>query len=315
MKIKLLLIINLLFMTLIANAQWKEANINISMGQVYSLLTNGNKLYAGTNDGVYISSDNGKNWTAVNTGLTNKNVRKLTKSGNNIISGTYDGGVFMSSDGKTWKAINNGLTNKNVQALAVSGNNIFVGTKGGVFLSSNNGSSWKAINNGLTSIDIKCLLINGSNILAGTFNGGVFLSTDNGENWSAINGNLTGRGLMTKALASNGSDIYLINLNGIFISTDNGTSWNEINKDIENTDIRSIIVDGEKLFLGASGGDIFFTQNNGEKWSKYTLGPEVKYGNPGTSTTSLTIVGSNIFAGQDRGVLVWVRELSEVVEK
>jgi ligand-binding sensor domain-containing protein len=55
----------------------------------------GNTLYAGTNGGVFKSTDDGNNWSAVNTGLSNTSIRALAVDGNNTLyAGTDGGGVF-----------------------------------------------------------------------------------------------------------------------------------------------------------------------------------------------------------------------------
>jgi hypothetical protein len=132
---------------------WHEVD---STGQpadttIHCLAVNGTDLFAGTENGVFLSS-NGLNWTAINNGLTNLDVRALAFNGSNLFAGT-GGGVFRSTNnGASWTPVNNGLTGHalNVLSFVFNGNNLFTGTwRGGVFLSKNNGASWKAVNTGL----------------------------------------------------------------------------------------------------------------------------------------------------------------------
>lgn len=121
-------------------AQWTQANGPFG-GDVYSLATSGTYLFAGTNEGVYLSTNNGTSWTAVNSGLTNLNVQYLAVSGTNLFAGTLGGGVFLSiNNGTSWTST--GLSNNAIHALAVNGTNLFAGTNDGVFISSSNGVSW-----------------------------------------------------------------------------------------------------------------------------------------------------------------------------
>ncbi len=60
------------FLTMTATAQWAHTNGPYG-GIVYSLLSAGTNLYAGTGRGVFVSSDTGASGSAANTGLTNKN--------------------------------------------------------------------------------------------------------------------------------------------------------------------------------------------------------------------------------------------------
>ena len=78
------------------NAQWLKTNKPYN-GDIFCLAvspneTGGTNLFAGTNDGVFISTDNGTNWFPVNTGLA-RNVISIIISGNNLFAGT-DGGVW-----------------------------------------------------------------------------------------------------------------------------------------------------------------------------------------------------------------------------
>ncbi len=249
----------------------------------------GTNIFAGTDNGVFLSNNYGYSWTAKNTGLTNTNVKSLALSGTNIFAGT-DGGVFLSTNnGNNYTAVNNGLTNTNIKSLVISGSNIFAGTDGGVFLSTNNGSSWTAVNNGLTNTYIKSLVISGTNIFAGT-DGGVFLSTNNGSSWTAVNNGLTNTYI--KSLAISGTNIFAGTDGGVFLSTNNGSSWTAVNNGLTNTYIKSLVISGTNIFAGTTGGGVFKSTDNGSSWTA------VNNGFPAGSTVfSLVTVGQYIYAG------------------
>ncbi|MEA3448944.1 MAG: hypothetical protein U9Q98_10955, partial [Bacteroidota bacterium] len=52
----------------IVTAQWTQTNGPYG-GHINSIAISGTNIFAGTWDGVFLSSDNGQNWTAVNNGL------------------------------------------------------------------------------------------------------------------------------------------------------------------------------------------------------------------------------------------------------
>jgi ligand-binding sensor domain-containing protein len=113
---------------------WTPVNSGLANTSVYSLVTSGSNLFAGTGGGVFRSTNNGASWIAVSNGLTNYDVSCLVVSGTNLLAGTRGGGVFRSTDnGASWTAVNNGLTNLHVYSLAVSSTNLFAGTSGGVW--------------------------------------------------------------------------------------------------------------------------------------------------------------------------------------
>ena len=176
---------------------------------VYTVLKNGNDLYAGTGgQGIFMSSNYGTSWNAVNNGLTNQNVRALAADNINLYAGTSGGGIFISSDsGSNWTASNTGLTNGNITAITIDGTNIFAGTSnGGIFLSSDNGTNWTAVNNGLLNLQITALVSENGNVYAGTNGGGVYVSSNNGANWIAENNGLTNSSI--SGLSISGSTIY-----------------------------------------------------------------------------------------------------------
>ena len=194
----------LIALVISANAQWQQTNGPCG-GTIKCLTVNSNNIFAGTINGVFLSTNNGANWTA--TGLANTRVLSLAVSGNNIFAGTYGDGVYLSTNnGANWTAVNTGLANTDVRSLAVSGSNIFAGTDGGgVFLSTTNGANWTVVNTGLIATNVSPLAVSGSDIFAGTVDG-IFLSTNNGANWTAVNTGLPNTDCTS--LAVSGSDIF-----------------------------------------------------------------------------------------------------------
>ena len=85
-----------LFLSNTANAQWVQTNGPFG-GTINSLAVSGTNIFAGTLDGVFLSTDNGSNWIGVNNGLSSTVVLSLLVSGTNIFAGTLDGGVFTSA--------------------------------------------------------------------------------------------------------------------------------------------------------------------------------------------------------------------------
>jgi hypothetical protein len=163
---------------------WTITPTNLKDTKVYSLAVRDTDIYAGTEGGIFRSTNNGVDWTAVNNGLTNLDVRALAVNGANLFAGTSGGGVFLSTnDGASWTPVNNGLTGLALDVLSFvfSGNNLFVGTwRGGVFLSTDNGANWTAVNTDMMSSDVHPasvvhgLAIVGTDLYAGTRGAGVW---------------------------------------------------------------------------------------------------------------------------------------------
>ena len=94
-----------LLLSTLGHAQWEQSSNGIWGGNinVVSVDPLTNYLYAGTQYGIYKSTNNGSSWTANNNGLLYPDVRAIAISGSNIFAGTNGGGVFLSTDyGNSW---------------------------------------------------------------------------------------------------------------------------------------------------------------------------------------------------------------------
>ncbi|MBT3207266.1 MAG: hypothetical protein HN704_03075 [Bacteroidetes bacterium] len=151
---------------------------NLSGVRVTTFVSYGTTVYAGTDEGLYSSNDNGMNWTLVSV-LDSEYVISIAIKGTNIFVGTTDN-VFFSNNGSSWSTINNGLpSNIYSSSVSISGNYVFAGISseesGGVYFSDDNGDNWVKINNGLTSnVNIENIEINDHYIFASADDDGLW---------------------------------------------------------------------------------------------------------------------------------------------
>jgi ligand-binding sensor domain-containing protein len=162
-------------------------------------------VFAGTNGGVFLSTNSGSDWIRANNGMTDTLVRALAISGTKLFAGTGSGGVFLSTnDGSSWTPKDTGLTNRSVFSLAFIGTNLFAGTEAGVFVSTTNGASWASTSSGLPiSTSVFSLAVSGLNLIAGT-NAGVFASSNRGTSWTAVNAGLKDTNVSSLAICGTG---------------------------------------------------------------------------------------------------------------
>lgn len=104
---------------------WTDISERLPSSSVFSLVTSGNTLFAGTGRGVH-KYDINTGWMAAN--LDTFKVNTLAVSGTNLFAGTKWGVYRSTNNGATWTEINAGLGNKNVNSLVVSGSNLVAGT-------------------------------------------------------------------------------------------------------------------------------------------------------------------------------------------
>jgi len=114
---------------------------------VYTLLVKGTKIFAGTDNGIFVSSNHGDNWTQLDFDPMNGEVHCFLVNGSIIFAGTdagqwrcNEGGIFCSDDdGITWIPSNVGLQDncqdKRVYAFAIVDSILFSGSWGGEFIS------------------------------------------------------------------------------------------------------------------------------------------------------------------------------------
>jgi len=165
-----------------AGVNWTKMNAGLTDSCVICLAIDPgfpNVIYAGTNKGVFKSTDAGTTWTAAGTTGTHITSLVIDTFDTKIIyastAGFYDWkesgigkdyypgkGIFKSTDGgNNWFPINNGLADSNGQEYPdilslslnpVYSNRIYAATDVGVYRSTDGGLNWSPLGNGLTYV-------------------------------------------------------------------------------------------------------------------------------------------------------------------
>jgi hypothetical protein len=223
-------------------------------------------FYAGTDTGVYKSTDSGGTWSPSNTGLTNTIVMALAinpATPTTLYAGTYGGGVFKSTNsGGTWSAVNSGLTDHYIRVLAInpsSSATLYAGTDTDLFKSTDGGGSWSDVSTGGTPYYIWSLAIDPVTpaiIYAGTI-AGVYRSANGGGSWSAINSGLTYPRVQALAIdPATPTTIYAgTYAGGVFKSWNSGQTWHTFHTGL--TDVYSLLIDPSTpadVYAGTNSG-------------------------------------------------------------
>ncbi|MGA9294239.1 MAG: T9SS type A sorting domain-containing protein, partial [Ignavibacteriaceae bacterium] len=247
-----------------------------------------NFIFAGTDSGIYKSSDAGNNWIPVNSGLNSSNVFSLAfKPGVSggvpvLYAGTGDG-ISKSTDyGESWRIVGAPsewtFASANSELYAVSSKEPYQPKYNNyhtvIYHSSDNGVNWDEKFSGylynkshISSIDI--MDYDGKPELFASIDGypinytvpysSIIMSRDSGKSWKKIfpdtanhllNLKINKASIFVETIPTNSSDgIYL------FKSANNGDTWEKIDTGY----VSAFSFDNNKIFTGGNFIDLTFT--------------------------------------------------------
>jgi hypothetical protein len=297
------------FVTTDNGLSWNPMNSGLTNLWVFAFAIDSSKIFAGTNNGVSLSTNKGSNWTDVSNGIGyGLDVPALGVLGSNIFAGGSSGGIFRSSDnGAEWSQINSGMCNFWIGVIHIDDNTIYAdaGPIACMFESTNDGTSWNIHSYANAPATTLCFAVShsittGTNIFMGS-DVGLFRSIDNCVSWTQVGfADTSVSALLVSPVVGDtgGTNIFASCNGGLYRSANNGTSWTLANSGIPvNTYIFCFAVSGTSLFTGTSRG-VFLSTDNGTNWTA------VNSGLPYPWVSTLVVSGINLFAGNFNGVFL-----------
>ncbi|MCX6149248.1 MAG: T9SS type A sorting domain-containing protein [Ignavibacteriales bacterium] len=230
-------------------------------------------IFAGTNQGMYRSTDDGFTWVLTN--LTNVVWSVAVTTNGVLFAGTSDNGVNRSTDdGATWISVS--LVTYKIYYVNVASDGFiyYANSQGELYQSSDNGDTWIR----------KCYTVPPSQMWAftknqaghlfiGTYNFGIFRSTDSGTSWTQLKNGLPDTTIWALAYNKSGHIFAGTSHGGAYRSLDNGNSWAQINNGLNAITIWSLAINADgNIFAGTPGNGVFRSTDNGNSWANISTG-------------------------------------------
>ncbi len=153
-------------------------------GIVRDIATKDQSIFVGGSAGVVISSDAGVTWFVRDTGLPQFSLVYAIKDVHDTLFACLGGdGIFRSVDsGKHWTKPYADIANRPANAMIATGTSLMIAEGLGIERSVNNGFSWNEPTDVISNQVVHTFLLKGSAVYAGT-DAGVYKSTDDGATW------------------------------------------------------------------------------------------------------------------------------------
>ncbi len=246
---------------------WKKTdtgNVNLKNAIVFTMKVKNNALIAGTNKGMFRSTNNGNTWATITdgfpSGATYFAVFSITISGNNLVAAvqldapSFQSGIYYSTnDGLSWTLSN--LSMGSVNAVGSNGLGTCltvvstIGTQNGLYRSTDNGITWVSNIFYFNYPDIFQIFGLGDKWLQSkTFSSS--RSIDNGYTWfsSEVPG-----GSMFSFVQVGENNVFAGNTQGVSRTMDWGASWEIVSTGLPTViDVEGLCANDRFLFAGTS---------------------------------------------------------------
>jgi hypothetical protein len=275
-------------------------------------------LYAGTDGGVFMSTDLGNNWTSRNAGLTVTQYYpgiSATPNGSKIMGGAQDNGTHVYTGSMYWNGFSGGdggYTAINYDNPAVLYSEAQWNPVSGAFILRSDGATSSLRTSGISATDravfIPPLVMDprtSTTLYFGTHR--LYKTTNEGTAWSALSGDLSKGSGAISTIAISRSDpltIYVGASDGsVNVTRDGGVTFTPSATGLPNRFITRIAVDpvdATHALLTVSGfasGHIFETKNAGGLWTDISAGLV-----DAPANSAAFIPGVGIMVGTDVGV-------------
>ncbi len=261
-----------------------RADSGIPQMPITALAANGPLVFAGTDSGVYRSTDDGISWARtakIDTTYQGCQISAIASSGKLLFAATYLNKIFRSTDsGITWTSsfdLNDTelLENSGISTLRIIGSIILAGTfeddfatdqsPGCIWRSNDTGNTWSRSANGIFHpFETTDIGWSAPNLYATCLNSGLYRSTDTGASWIVVD--TTGDFQYSdNDVAALGSVLAVVrNHHALMRSNDTGHTWTS-GTGLESLQVWALEIQDSTIFAGTDGG-VFRSYDSGATW-------------------------------------------------
>lgn len=168
---------------------WVDKPTNVINTGLRKMYSHQGKIYISTGDGVYSSDDFGNQWTLITNGLPKVPISAFNINGKIFAAGTEQGMYISIDNGQSWIKKNDSFnTSQNrVMGIAIKDTLMYAFNYNKLYLSDDYGNSWINISHEIDGVIIKDIMTTGEFIILGTLGNGIYLTDNNGGRWRQIN--------------------------------------------------------------------------------------------------------------------------------
>lgn len=246
---------------------WVNTAGQIPVDTILSLTSAGRYIFAGTNDGVCRSSDNGDTWETANTGFEwGGGAINQFASVDTVLYAANQSGVYRSTDfGTSWIPANNGLATGQSHSMVYtmpaygivstpSGLYATLYLLGGAYVMHPGDTTWKFAGLGGHWFDAGAMIVFDTAIFVGAWDG-VFMYSGKDTTWLARSNGLP-EYLEYCLFASAGNLLFMSGISvGFYVTSDFGLAWIPVSGTVfGGAAINAIAANKKYLFAGTQGG-------------------------------------------------------------
>jgi photosystem II stability/assembly factor-like uncharacterized protein len=242
-----------------------------------------NRIFLGTNLGIYRSVDRGATWTLVTAPKTANKKRAATRkpAAKKTTAKAPANVAAKAVDDPNAPKIVPALTEK-VKVLKFTNddkNGILAGTDGGLYRTYDIDKGWEKIslgegmNENVFAIETSPLVP--GTIWVGTAVSGVIVSTDDGKTWAKADATPVGIPISSIAIdPKRPNNVYVGTTQSLYISRDGGRSWNRARGHLPLGNYASILINPDnpdEVYVGSAlenDGGVYFSSDAGAKWER-----------------------------------------------